>query len=106
MKTTLLFIFAVLLFGLAGCTHAPPPPKHMNVAGTIISIPREEFDAIVKEAVKKHKLGFRWCDIKDENTIELFMSDKPKRAHGAVAVYKKIDGKWQEVSFDENGWII
>ena len=101
--------FLISLFLLSslvcGCAHTPPPPRRMNVAGTIISIPGEEFDAMVKEAVKKHKLVFRMCNIEDENTVELFMSDKPKRPGGAVAVYKKIDGKWQEVSFVENGWI-
>ena len=103
------FLILSFLLGslMCGCTHTPQPPVRMDVAGTIISIPREEFDAIVQEAVKKHKLVFRWYVIKDENTIELYMSEKPQRPHGAVAVYKKIDGKWREASFDDgaDGWI-
>ena len=103
MRFLVLFVLLGSLMG--GCARAPQTPVRMNVAGTIISIPRNEFDAIVQEAVKKHKLVFRWYEFRDENTLLLYLSDTPNRPAGAVVVYRKIDGKWQETSFEENGWI-
>ena len=105
--THLAGVFVFLLFGLLsdGCTHAQAPLRQ-NIDGKIISIPGEEITAIEKEARQKHKLVVRWRTIKDENTIELFMADKPNRAHGIVIVYRKVDGKWQEDTAAQSEWII
>jgi hypothetical protein len=87
-------------FTLAGCAHGYVQ-EYWPAASARSGIPEADLRAVGAIAEERHKM--RIADFRKESsdTIGVLLIDGYVPSRGIIATFRKIDGRWEEVSSDE-----